>query len=135
MPLPIMSAAADRAPSARLSPTRGLLMKLGLGLALLALSIFDDLPAADRPHDGVKGRLGRAVLLRHLLGDPGRRILYGGEAMFAVEFFDEDAARDAPIRKLFSGRYDLPPWRVRWRDLVEGLVARTPAVLGLDHRG
>jgi cellulose synthase (UDP-forming) len=69
--------------------------------------------------------LGSAVTLtvQHV-GEVNARIARGSDQMFAVEFLAGDQARDALIRKLFSGRYGRPSAAVHLSQVIGALFAR-----------
>jgi cellulose synthase (UDP-forming) len=64
------------------------------------------------------------ILTVQEVGDVPARIVGGSEHMFAVDFDAGDEARDALVRKLFSGRYDHRPQQVQWGSLIGALFAR-----------
>jgi len=71
------------------------------------------------------GTLGSEVTLTlQEVGDISARIVGGSSQMFVVDFDAGDEARDALIRKLFSGRYDRRPREVHWGGLLGALFAR-----------
>ena len=58
------------------------------------------------------------------IGELAARIVAASDSSFAIEFVDAEAARDALIRKVFSGRYYPREREVRGRRLLRALVAR-----------
>jgi cellulose synthase (UDP-forming) len=64
-----------------------------------------------------------SLILQHV-GEVRGRIAVGSERVFAVEFLSGDRARDALIRKLFSGRYARQPAAVRSGRVVGAIFAR-----------
>ena len=64
------------------------------------------------------------TLTVHQVGDVPARIVRGSERTFAVEFIITDHARDALIRKLFSGEFRTPRAAVHSGPLALALLAR-----------